>query len=247
MESVLTLRVDGEVEIDAHGRVASHKLDTPLPDEFQTLIGKAIAGWKFMPPTEDDKPVDRTRSRMRIALAAHEVGKVFVMKVENVTFPGSPSHRVGVRSAGSLMVVERSLPKYDGTAEALLTLQAKVDRTGRVLDVSPSQCTVLALRKNGNAEQAWRTLERNSVAAIRGWAFEFVPGDDPELEPDFATANVALNFVTSLESPAKQAVPGQWRRELRSPYRNAPWSKPIPRASARRMSAAASWSSSRQG
>jgi hypothetical protein len=217
LESVLTLRVDGNIEIDAHGRVASHKLDTPLPEEYVALIDKAIAGWKFKPPTDGGKPVDRARSRMRIALAAHEVGEHFVMKVDNVTFPFDGP------TPGRIWKVKGRDPKFDGNAEALLTLKVKVDATGRMLNVSPSQCAVFALHRHDSAEQVCRTLERNSVAALRASKFEVTPGTDPEQE--FFTGTAALHFVADHKAPEKHDVFGQWRRELRTPYREAPWLK----------------------
>jgi hypothetical protein len=216
-ESVLTLRVDGEVEIDANGGVVSHKLDTALPEEFRASIDKAVARWRFQPPTEDGKPVERVRSRMRIALAAHEAGKDFIMKIENVTFPGPRQDPAATEHPKPPRLTYSHVGPHKTMAEALVTYHIKYDAAGRVLDVWPTQCTVLTLANALNPKRACQELERHGVAAARQWRLEATPD-----APDHMTGSISLHFATS-QNAQRVDVPGQWRREVRSSFRSAPW------------------------
>jgi hypothetical protein len=224
LESVLTLRVDGEIEIDGKGQVVSHKLDTELPAAMSALIDKAVVRWKFLPPTEDGKPPERARSKMRIALLANEVdqdGKTgLIVKIENVTFPPPPADPAGKPVAPGPAIRRGRLPKLTVGAEALITFNVQYDASGRILDVAPSQCTVLAMSRGADAEGACKKLERDSVSAMRTWKVDNVkPGmEKPE------TGVVAIQFMWNrADYKARENATGQWRRELRSPYRTAPW------------------------
>ena len=195
LESVLTLRLDGDIEIDANGRVLSHKLDTELPPAMSALIDKAVARWKFQPPTEDGKPLDRARSRMHIALVANEVEKDgkkgLVMKIENVRFPPPPVDPAAKPVPGTPSLRPQRLPKFNVPAEVMLTIAVQYDASGKVLDVAPSQCTVLALGRGVDGQNACEKLERNTVQAVRQWKIDLVPGGKEAL----ASGAIGFNFV----------------------------------------------------
>ena len=227
LESVLTLRVDGDIEIDATGHVTSHKLHSELPADMQALIDKAIARWKFLPPTADGKPLERARSKMRIALVATEVeqdgGTGLIVKIENVTFPPPPADPAGKPAPAQPTIDAGRLPKLQVAAEALITFNVQYDAKGQVLNVAPSQCTVLALGRGTNATSACETLERDSVRAMRSWRVDNVKPDMAQPE----TGTVAIAFMWNRSAyKRRDSATGQWRRELRSPYRVAPWEKP---------------------
>jgi hypothetical protein len=229
LESVLTLRVDGDIEIDATGHVTSHTLKTELPPDMQALVDKAVARWKFLPPTENGKPIDRARSKMRIALVANEVEQKdgttgLIVKIDNVTFPPAPVDPATAKNAPPEPAIDAGrLPKLQVAAEALIMFNVQYDATGRILNVAPAQCTVLALGRGTNAASACAELERQSVSAMKTWKVENVkPGlEKPE------TGAVGIKFMWSRANyRARENATGQWRRELRSPYRSAPWDAP---------------------
>lgn len=226
MESVLTLRVDGDIEIDANGNVTSHKLHSELPGDMQALMDKAIARWKFLPPTAEGKPIDRARSRMRIAVVAHEVENNgepgLIVKIENVTFPPSAADPAGKPTPPGPTIERGRMPRFTVPADVLITIHLQYDGSGKVLNIAPSQCTVLALGRGTDGTTACEMLERESVSAIRNWKVDNVkPGTVAE------TGTVVLKFVTNrMTAKGREAATGEWRRELRSPYRPAPWEKP---------------------
>ena len=43
--AVLTLRVDGEVEVDPQGKVLSHSFKTELPDDISEVVSRAVEGF----------------------------------------------------------------------------------------------------------------------------------------------------------------------------------------------------------
>lgn len=216
LESVLTMRIDGEVEVAGDGSVKSHTLATELPPEIRTPVEKAIASWRFAPPTVAGKPVAAARSKMRIALVARESGKDYVVKIENVTFAG-PEATDDASEPGGVSIAKRKLPNFRTPVDALVTLLLHVDADGKLLDVVPTQCTVVAIAPGQNGVNACKTLERTGVAAVRGWTFKVAPGGDGKP----TTAALAFWF-TMTRSPADMS-PGKWRREQRSEYRAAPW------------------------
>ena len=221
LESVVTLRVDGNIEIDASGKVVSHTLDTALPEAIQAIIDKAVATWKFAPPTEDGKPVERARSKMRIALSAKDVeqggAKGLAVKIDNVTFPPLQTEK---RAPGDASLRPRDKLKHPGvSAEAVVTLNFRYDPSGKIVDLAPSQCTILAVDKHLTPEEACEALERHSVQGFKRYHLKVEPGGKDELQ----SGTMAFKYASYGSRNAAPDKIGQWRPELRTPYRVAPW------------------------
>jgi hypothetical protein len=219
IESVVTLRVDGNIEIDANGKVMSHQLDTDIPEAIKAIVDKAVATWKFAPPTLGGKPADGARSRMRISLSAKDVEqngvKGLAMKIDNVTFPAAPGAK---REPGDASMRSNNKLKHPGVpAEAVLTFNLRYDQKGKVVDLAPTQCTVLAIDPTTTPEKACAEFERTSVMAIKRWRLDVEPGGRDAL----ATGTLALQF--RMMGTKSREAPGEWRPELRTPYRKAPW------------------------
>jgi len=221
LESVVTLRVDGNIEIDANGKVVSHTLDTALPEAMQAIIDKAVATWKFAPPTEGGKPVERARSKMRISLSAKDVeqggAKGLAVKIDNVTFPAVQSEN---RAPGDASLRPRDKLKHPGvSAEALVTLNFRYDPSGKIVDVAPSQCTILSVDKRLTPEEVCDALERHSVKGFKRYQLKVEPGGKDELQ----AGTMAFKYAQYGGPNARPETAGQWRPELRTPYRTAPW------------------------
>ena len=221
LESVVTLRVDGNIEIDANGKVVSHTLDTAVPEALQSIIDKAVATWTFAPPTEDGKPVERARSKMRVSLSAKDVeqggAKGLAVKIDNVTFPPAQTEK---RAPGDATLRPRDKLKHPGlSAEALVTLNFRYDPSGKIVDVAPSQCTILAVDKRLTPEEACEALERHSVQGFKRYHLKVEPGGKDELQP----GTMAFMYASYGSRNARPETTGQWRPELRTPYRKAPW------------------------
>ena len=84
-ESVLTLRVDGDLTIGPGGKVLAYQTRTTLEPQIEVLVSKTVNGWRFHPVTVDGVPVV-AKSPMRITLAATEANGGYAVRVDNVTF-----------------------------------------------------------------------------------------------------------------------------------------------------------------
>jgi hypothetical protein len=49
LEDVLILQVDGELDIDANGRVGAYRITTPVPDAVRAGLDRGIPAWTFEP------------------------------------------------------------------------------------------------------------------------------------------------------------------------------------------------------
>ena len=87
-ESVLSMRVDGELLITQNGRVGEYKVTTDgLPEEVTSLIDQSIATWRFEPVMDAKGAPVVARTYMRMTLVARELeGKRYAMGLENVRF-----------------------------------------------------------------------------------------------------------------------------------------------------------------
>ncbi len=84
-EAVLTLRVDGQLSIDAQGNVVEYQIRTKLEPQVEKLVRRAVPGWRFKPIHVDGKPVI-AQSPMRITLSAVEIEQGYKVMVDNVVF-----------------------------------------------------------------------------------------------------------------------------------------------------------------
>ena len=223
LESVLTMRIDGEIEVAADGHVKSHKLNTELPPEIRTPVDKAIGAWRFAPPTMDGKPVEAAIGKMRIALVASQRDdKNYVLKIENVVFNEAATQAASSPpqvSRDITIASKRSMPRFRASANVLVSMLFHIDPNGAVLDVAPTQCTVLAIAPAQDPTVACKTLERESVIALRNWKFNVAKGGDGQ------PVDAMMGVFFSRDGSSSVLEPGKWRRELRSAYRPAPWAK----------------------
>lgn len=227
-ESLMTLRIEGEIEVDKAGRVSTHRLDTKLTDDVRDLVSSAVAQWTFEPPAVAGAPAT-ARAPMRITLAARRTGKDYSVSVDNVVFlPREPEL--------SKLTLVKTTPRPKPPAfmaVAVVTLSIGVDRSGRILDVAPTQCSIHAIERHVMPADACRDLEKRSVAAGRKFKLKYEPNGDaaPEAEPIYGV--VAFHFRgrgIEIDDAA-----GRWRAEWRTPYRPAPGSNRKTYVSALRM------------
>jgi len=227
IERVMTLRIDGEVEVDKNGNVSSYHVETPLPEEFGEIVDKAVAGWTFHPPVANGKPAT-ARAKMRITLASRdEQGKHHVW-VDSVTFPhekvAEREGRVAIEVPASTFRVAEPAPKprYPAFAVgALVSLDLRVDPSGRVLDVAPTQCRIHAIEAGTNASRACKALERESMRVAKQWTLAYEGANGGMEGARHGTINLHYT-VPHLDVTADHA-PGIWRPEMRTAYRAPSW------------------------
>lgn len=84
-EALMTMRVDGDITIDAAGRVAGYHLKTGIEPALKTLIAGSVPHWEFDPVLLDGTPV-AAKSKMRITLRAKEEDGGYVVAIDNAIF-----------------------------------------------------------------------------------------------------------------------------------------------------------------
>lgn len=233
-EQVLTMRVDGTISVDATGKVNAYELTTKLEPAVKAVIDKAVPHWSFLPPEVDGK-VRAVKTSMRITLLGRQVADGYQVSIDNVLFSkptyddffdGSGPGPAPGPSAGSMTIASMEpLPKFPKfRISGMVTLQLSVSPEGRVLEASPTQCSLY--HANGAlAELAriCREMERNVAKAARQWTFRHEGG--PAMPTTTTLPFLFYSGGEIHEIITKASAPGAWRLEARTPYRVPAWAQ----------------------
>ncbi|MCL6619545.1 MAG: energy transducer TonB [Thermomonas hydrothermalis] len=238
-ESVLTMRVDGELTIGTQGEVEAYALRTELTPDLQKMLDKAIPKWTFVPIEQDGKPV-RAKTPMRITLVAREIGeKKYEVKIENVIFMplteedrrAAEAAEAAERAAGKAVAKSNRLqpPRYPkellfaGISGSVL-LRLHVNPDGTVADVFAEQSSLYNVKGSRRAlDKARALLEKSATEAARKWTYN-VENASPEQKQDI---DVKVPVEYSVEGPdeVRRNGVGVWRYEYRGPRLDPPWKK----------------------
>jgi len=235
--NVLTMRVDGDLAIDETGHVLDYKVVTPVKSELQNLLESSVRKWTFRPVMADGKPV-RAKTGMRITLAAKPAGNGYKVSIDNVIFgatsEGRPEHdeehaRQIVRSSdGKPAIVAKRMTGISypsglmrAGVEGAVLLSLKLDTSGNVEDAMAIQSSLYDVRGRPDVlDQARELFERSALVPARRWKFEVTPGKGT---PGVDDLTVVIPVVFIMPGKGAPNVAGEWRVELRSQKRIAPW------------------------
>lgn len=232
-ESVITMRLDGELSVDAGGAVHDYTIRTEVTPGVQQFLDRVIPRWKFEPVLMDGKPVI-ARSPMRIVLAAEPADGNYTIRLDNVLFiPNSAEEhetdkklrdaRDGYGVESMRMRPPRYPPEllYAGVGGIVL-LNVRVAPDGRVEEAFAVQSSLLDVKGRAwHLEPARVLLERNAVAAARQWRFRIDAPDPQALTPAQRTVRVPVEYA--IDRPGNRELTGSWRHEYRGPNITAPW------------------------
>ena len=225
LETVVTMRVDGQLSLDAQGHVADYRIDTPVVDSLAASLRRTVLGWTFHPVLVNGVPAPAT-TKMRVTLAATETAGNYRVKIDNVTFPGDLAKpEQGSELAGKIARLKLTPPRYPiGLQRAGVTgivlLAIQVDEKGKVAQVSSVQTQLYDVRGRGKALQlAVGIMERNAVDAARYWTFT-LPADFGNLPQAKRVVMVPVEYSLD-DMPG--AVSAPWRTVVRTSRREIPW------------------------
>lgn len=245
-ESVLTLRVDGELTIGPEGRVAEYQIRTKLDPQVEALVKRAVPTWRFKPILVDGRPA-LAKSPMRITLAAVEMAGGYQVTVDNVVFRpntreewdaelASRKANPGISVAGEppppkVEITSKSLqpPKYPAGlqrsgVEGIVLLNVRLNPDGTVAEVFAAQSSLLNIRgRSGLLDRARIMLERSASEVAKRWTFTVVAEDPAALSPESLTVRVPVDYMLATPGEALDGLAGKWRHEFRGPNRTAPW------------------------
>lgn len=231
-ESVMSMRVDGELLISPEGEVREHRITTEVPSGIKAMIDKSIAGWRFEPITDDaGKPV-LAKTFMRLTLVAREAdGDDYTVTLENVRFHDGkePDYRGAARERG-IDVEVRPRPNYpplllgNGVNGSAL-VHVLFDTDGKVQDAIVVQSAIFNVRGQSDVlAQAVAEMEKESLRAVRRMRVKFGPQIDLA-DDENRSGYLTINYWTQGKSNDDDDFrkPGKWRQEQRGPLRAAVW------------------------
>lgn len=232
-ESVLTMRVDGELTIGTQGEVEAYALRTELTPDIQKMLDKAIPKWAFVPIEQDGKPV-RAKTPMRITLVAREIGEQkYEVKIDNVIFsPLTKEDREAAERAAGKAVARMNrlpFPRYPqelmlAGIEGSVLLRLRLNPDGSVADVFAEQSSLYNVKGSRRAlDKARALLEKSATDAARKWTYS-VENASAEQTQDI---DVKVPVKYSLKGPdeIERDGVGVWRYEYRGPRLDPPWPK----------------------
>ncbi|HEX7768706.1 MAG TPA: hypothetical protein VF422_01620, partial [Dokdonella sp.] len=158
---------DGEVRIDAEGRVSDYGLSSELTPEIAALVDRSVRRWRFEPILQDGRPViAKTALRIRLlAKRSTDDSDNYTVSIASVEF-GAPRRS----SAGK----PPSYPRLAASARlgAKVLLLLRIDDTGKVVEALPYQTSLGARTRSERDAEAWRELfERAGIAAAKTWKY----------------------------------------------------------------------------
>jgi TonB family protein len=225
LETVLSLQVEGEVDIDASGNVLAYRFDTPPPESVRGAVERTIRGWHFVPRI-DGAVVQAQTISMRLALGARESGGKYLSRIENVWLtakvPLAQQRRVETETV-VLQAASLGPPRYPLdlaahgiSGKVLVGLRVGVD--GKVADAVVVQSALMdAQDPSAGARRALALFEKSALAGARRWRFDVTPGQGVPT-PEDLTVLVPVSYAMRRDEAA-----GKWRSIVRTPRTPPPW------------------------
>jgi hypothetical protein len=251
-ESVLTLRVDGELTIGTEGQVLSYTLRSKVDQNLQNLLAKAIPQWRLVPMQQGGKPVNAT-SPMRITLAAKQIPAGYEVRVDNVIFRALNNADIAVekaamaraRATGEVVTqvgeaphapvlidsVKMRPPGYPiglvkAGVEGVVLLNLRLNPDGTVAEVLATQSSLFDIKGNPSVlDKARGLLEKESVQAAKTWTFKIDAEKTAQLTHEDLTLVVPVEFVMGTHNTQELNLTEKWRQEFRGPNLPTPWLK----------------------
>lgn len=236
-ESVLSMRVDGEMVITPDGQVGEYRITTKsAPDEVKSLIEKSIAAWRFEPVKDDQENPVTAKTYMRMTVVARQLeGGDYSAKVENVRFHDGvkTSEEKAVRERAKeagVEVVQRARPNYppmmlaNGVAGAAL-VNIQLSSEGKVTDAVVVQSAMFNVKGHSDLiEKAFAEMEREAVRSAMRMRVKFGDKVDPK-DREMSSGTFAINFSMMGKSEQSDSLrrAGVWRIEQRGPLRTPSW------------------------
>ena len=249
-ESVLTMRVDGELTIGTEGQVLSYKIRSKLDPTLQALLDKVIPHWHLTPVRQGGKPVN-AKTPMRITLAATQIPQGYEVRLDNVVFTpiskedfaaqdalnrairaGGEAITMGEEPPAQAVVYEAKRMRPPGypvglmraRVEGAVLLRLRLNPDGTVADVVASQSSLFDIKGSSDIlDKARGLLEKESMRVARSWSFHLDAAHPELLTANDLTVSVPVEF--RMNSPGKRGDDNTavWRQEFRGPNLPVPW------------------------
>lgn len=249
-ESVMTMRVDGDLLIDTEGRVTEYSLRTALDPGLRQMLDKAVPAWRLVPVTQGGRPVN-AKTPMRIVLVATKIPAGYEVRIDNVVFAPitaddykeAKASRQAARDSGEAITIAGELPRQPveitgenmrppgypvglmkAGVEGMVLLTLRLNPDGTVADVVASQSSLLNIKgQSALLDKARALLEKESVRAAAQWKYTVDAAHRELLEAEDLTVRVPIEFRMGSPDGKGSRPAGSWRHEFRGPNLPVPW------------------------
>lgn len=229
---LLATQIDGWLVIDGEGRVSSYEPTTAIKGPLRERLLGIVKGFEFEPVHVDGKRVI-ARTKMRLSLSAQEqADKSLKVAIDNVTFPTDPdTPAVMIDGAEelhdvTLKVVDRATFRYPDEAlglNARVLVAVRFNADGTVQEAAIRQSALVNAR--GAVDLARKKLLAFETETLRRAVRMKVQVGNPTgrvLDADDLSGLLVVNYVMDGGEKVKAGV---WQWEMRSAFRESPWSK----------------------
>lgn len=219
-----SMLMTGHIVIQPDGSTASVEIDRPeaLPKELVGFVTEAAREWKFKPVEHDGKIV-RARAPMTVRVVAKKAdGDRYAVEIRSASFGDD---RDQARTDGStVQSASMSPPRYpqsavDSGVTGTVFLVARVDRSGKVVDVIAEQTNLRVAASPNDMKRFRKTLEGASLAAARNWRFT-PPTVGDSANDSLWSVRIPISY--NLGDPPRDTY-GRWETYIPGPRNPIPW------------------------
>lgn len=246
LESVVTMRLGGEITIDKDGEVLDYRIDDAMPPAVGKIVDESVRHWRFWPVEIQGKPV-RARTRMLLTVRGTPVDGGYSIKIENTRFgeqmDDAKSDHETAKAASTEPTFEPRhkvipvAPRNNLRGSVRVYLHIAPD--GRVDHADAVQAALFNAKGDpGLLADALGEMIDNAQSAIRQWAYTVrtpdgkpFAGTTATMQVDYLTEKLPQrNPVTGARrlgrvTPDRSlfTATGSWRSEVRSAWRSPDW------------------------
>ncbi|MBF6023041.1 energy transducer TonB [Lysobacter niastensis] len=189
-----------------------------MPVAANTMLGKAVKGWKFEPVVIDGKTV-RARTKMSVRIVAKPIDENRAeVRIASANFGegGNPGEFITSK--------ELAPPKYPEMAamngvKGTVYLVVRIGRDGTVEDVIAEQVNLKVVDHESGMTRWRNMLAKTAISTARRWTFN-PPTVGEEVGKAFWLARVPVDFLLHDE---KLTPYGQWEAYIPGPRASTPW------------------------
>lgn len=226
-ETVMTMRVRGDLTFGPDGVVKEHHVATKLDPKMAEYVDKTIASWKFKPYLQDGVPVNaKTYFQMTVAARARDADN-YELSVDNARFSDDPEYGVAEykeknrgKCAVDCIVSHPPTPSYFGGANGGVIVHLYLNPDGTVADAVVGQSALYGVRGSDfELNQARKAFEKIALDYAR--RVRFASGSGSPLVGDNHRVG-ALPFIFQMQGVVADNL-GKWRLEQRGKRNIASW------------------------
>ncbi len=235
-ESVITMRVDGELTIGTEGQVLSYTIRSKVDPSVQAVLEKAIPSWRLQPVFLNGKPAN-AKTPMRITLVGRQVATGYEVQIDNVIFApltkadkqAAEAYQAAAKARGDVVgssaggVADEAIPVSIKSRKmtppfyplglmragvgGIVLLRLQLDHDGNVTEAMATQSALFDVKaKPELLMKAAAVLEKNAITAAKRWKFSVVINHSGALTSSDFAVRVPVTYYPRNDTSPDAAV-----------------------------------------